>query len=217
MSSVFRLLRLMVACVIWGGMVFAFLMATVSSTNRTYVLVDGEEYFYYFGYGSNLLRERLLLLNPSAVRASVGRLKGYKLAFGLYKRNLTEWGGGVATIIQSPEDDVWGVVWRLKAADRQSLDDQENVKEGFYSPIEVKIEREDAGEMMCLTYQINYFNSVLPSPLYKEVICTGAKQNGLPAEYIAKLDAIKTNNYNETTPFTIHIGSILCPYKTTYC
>ncbi|XP_067857352.1 gamma-glutamylcyclotransferase-like [Heptranchias perlo] len=184
------------------------MMVAVDSTEKSCLSADGED-FFYFGYGSNLLRERLQIMNPSAVLVSVGCLKGYKLAFGLFKGQENHWGGGVATIFPSPEDDVWGIIWHLKAADRQSLDEQESVKHGIYSPIEVKVEQEDAGEVMCLTYQMNCFNYSLTSPLYKEVMCTGAKQNGLPAEYIKKLNAIRTNNYNEITPFTMQVRDIL--------
>uniref|UniRef100_UPI00398F2451 gamma-glutamylcyclotransferase-like isoform X2 n=1 Tax=Pristiophorus japonicus TaxID=55135 RepID=UPI00398F2451 len=154
---------LVVMCVASSGGVFA-----IDNTGSSRVAAEDEE-FFYLGYGSNMLRERLQLQNPSAVQVSVGCLKGYKLAFGLYKGTENRWGGGVATIILNPEDDVWGVIWRLKAADRQSLDDQEGVKKGVYSPIEVKVEREDTGEeVTCLTYQMNYFNYSLTSPLYKE-------------------------------------------------
>ncbi|XP_062925919.1 gamma-glutamylcyclotransferase-like [Mobula hypostoma] len=170
----------------------------------------GDDGFLYFAYGSNLLQRRLRLLNPSAVRVSAACLKGYKLAFGNWNRSENRWGGGVATILPSPDDEVWGVVWRLKHNDRQSLDHQEGVHKGIYSPIEVKVQRQDTGEeLICLSYQMNNFNSNLTSPLYKKVIIKGARENGLPTEYLKKLDTILTNNYNETTPFTTQIMEIL--------
>ncbi|XP_072139637.1 gamma-glutamylcyclotransferase-like [Mobula birostris] len=170
----------------------------------------GDEGFLYFAYGSNVLERRLRLLNLSAVRVSVGCLKGYKLAFGNWNRSENRWGGGVATILPSPDDEVWGVVWHLKYNDRQSLDHQEGVHKGIYSPIEVKVQRQCAGEeLSCLSYELNNFNSNLTSPLYKKVIIKGARENGLPTEYLKKLDTILTNNYNETTPFTMQIMEIL--------
>ncbi|XP_032869229.1 gamma-glutamylcyclotransferase [Amblyraja radiata] len=167
--------------------------------------------FNYFAYGSNMLRGRLLLLNPTAVQVSVGCLKGYRLAFGQIIGNSSRWGGAVSTIIPSPNEEVWGVIWCLKAANRQSLDDQEGVEQGIYSPMEVQVEQKDreGGEIICLTYQMNHFNASLTSPLYKEVIIRGARESGLPSEYIKKLDTILTNNFNETTPFTMQISEIL--------
>ncbi|XP_069763535.1 gamma-glutamylcyclotransferase-like [Narcine bancroftii] len=168
-----------------------------------------QDEFFYFAYGSNMLRGRLQLQNPSAVQVSVGCLKGHELAFGFKGTVESRWGGGAASIIPSPKKEVWGIIWRLKADDRQSLDDQEGAQEGLYSPIEVKVEEKVMGEVICLTYQMNNFQFSLPSPLYKKVIIQGAKESGLPSEYIMKLDSILTNNYNKMTPFTIQINEIL--------
>ena len=35
----------------------------------------GDEHFNYFGYGSNLLKERLQLMNPSAEFVDIGKLR----------------------------------------------------------------------------------------------------------------------------------------------
>ncbi|XP_014015139.2 gamma-glutamylcyclotransferase-like [Salmo salar] len=79
--------------------------------------------FLYFAYGSNLLKERLQLKNPSASIHCVTRLKDYKLIFGNYKGLASDrWHGGVATIENSPADEVWEVVWRMNVADLESLD-----------------------------------------------------------------------------------------------
>ncbi|XP_078098228.1 gamma-glutamylcyclotransferase-like isoform X1 [Mustelus asterias] len=254
MNRCYLVLGLCLCWPIYGGIKtnFTSMEERVNGTERRAVLV-GEEGFCYFGYGSNLLRERLQLRNPSAVQVAVGCLKGYKLAFGTCNGCESYWGGGVATIIPSPEDDVWGVVWRLKAADRRTLDEQshpavniakrgrqsshdpldllmatlarnrlgkrsscslcnrqEGVSSGIYSPIEVRIQQENTGkEITCLTYQLNNSNFTLPSPIYKEVIYTGAKRSGLPAEYLKKLDAIRSNNYNGTTQFIMEIRAML--------
>ncbi|XP_072880160.1 gamma-glutamylcyclotransferase-like isoform X1 [Hemitrygon akajei] len=189
-----------------GLVLLCFAMTSIGQTRG----IVGDEEFLYFAYGSNMLQERLQLLNPSAMRVSVGCLKGYKLAFGKWNKRENRWGGGVATILPSPDDEVWGVVWCLKSNDRQSLDDQEGVQNGIYSPIEVKVQQQDTEEeLTCLSYQMNNFNSSLTSPLYKKVIIKGARENGLSTEYLKKLDTIFTNNYNETTPFTTQIIEIL--------
>ncbi|XP_072880161.1 gamma-glutamylcyclotransferase-like isoform X2 [Hemitrygon akajei] len=148
-----------------GLVLLCFAMTSIGQTRG----IVGDEEFLYFAYGSNMLQERLQLLNPSAMRVSVGCLKGYKLAFGKWNKRENRWGGGVATILPSPDDEVWGVVWCLKSNDRQSLDDQEGVQNGIYSPIEVKVQQQDTEEeLTCLSYQMNNFNSSLTSPLYKK-------------------------------------------------
>eukprot|EP00062_Callorhinchus_milii_P005572 gi/632945150/ref/XP_007887894.1/ PREDICTED: gamma-glutamylcyclotransferase [Callorhinchus milii] len=170
--------------------------------------------FLYFSYGSNLLQQRLRLNNPSAVKVNVGCLKGYKLAFGIHNNTYSRWGGASATIVRSSEDEVWGVVWRLNLSELDSLDKQEGVPDGHYNPIEVIIKQISPGEdQLCRSYQMNVSNYSFPSQIYKEVICTGAKQNGLPAEYVEKLLDIETNSYNGTTPFILDIKEMLNQVK----
>ncbi|KAK5613752.1 hypothetical protein CRENBAI_016644 [Crenichthys baileyi] len=156
---------------------------------------SSEGKFMYFAFGSNLLKERLQLMNPSAVFYATGRLKDYKLVFGLWEENVeTAWHGGVATIESCPGEEVWGVVWTLSNENLSTLDSQEGVSHGKYSPLEVSIET-DQGVMLCRTYQMNNFHACPPSPQYKKVVCKGAEQNGLPKEYLKRLEAIQTNNY----------------------
>ncbi|XP_055076706.2 gamma-glutamylcyclotransferase a isoform X1 [Misgurnus anguillicaudatus] len=152
--------------------------------------------FMYFAYGSNLLKERLQLKNPSAVFNSIGKIKDYRLNFGL-PADITNcaWHGGVATIQECDGEEVWGIVWTLDHENLSTLDQQELVKEGVYSPLEVKVER-DEGPILCRTYKMNNFRHCEPSPQYKKVVCSGAQQNGLPQNYIQKLLALKTNDYS---------------------
>lgn len=155
-------------------------------------------HFLYFAYGSNLLKERLQLKNPSAVFVRTGRLKDYTLRFGYWNKDFNgsnSWHGGVATIQQSKGDDVWGVIWRMELANLITLDKQEGVKRGIYSPLEVSVETEE-GPVICRTYQMNNFTAYLTSPPYKQVVCLGAEQNGLPGDYIRKLEAVVTNDYS---------------------
>ncbi|XP_034455150.1 gamma-glutamylcyclotransferase a [Hippoglossus hippoglossus] len=152
--------------------------------------------FMYFAFGSNLLRQRLQLSNPSAMFCSTARLKDYKLSFGLWEEHVdNNWHGGVATIEFCPGDEVWGVIWALSDENLRSLDNQEGVSEGMYSPLNVTVET-DRGQIFCRTYQMNNFHACPPSPQYKEVVCLGAKQNGLPEEYRKSLEWIQTNNYS---------------------
>ncbi|XP_056154869.1 gamma-glutamylcyclotransferase a isoform X3 [Lampris incognitus] len=153
-------------------------------------------HFMYFAFGSNLLKERLRLANPSATFRCTGRLKDYVLRFGLWEEHVdNQWHGGVATIECSPGGEVWGVVWSISNDHLLSLDEQEGVNQGMYSPLEVTVET-DNGLMQCRAYQMNHFHACPPSPHYKQVVCLGAKQNGLPAEYLKGLEAVKTNNYS---------------------
>ncbi|CAB1449664.1 unnamed protein product [Pleuronectes platessa] len=152
--------------------------------------------FMYFAFGSNLLRQRLKLQNPSAMFCSTARLKDYKLSFGLWNEHVdNKWHGGVATIEFCPGADVWGVIWSMSDENLRSLDNQEGVSKGMYSPLNVSVET-DKGPMLCRTYQMNNFHACPPSPQYKQVVCLGAEQNGLPEQYRKSLEWIQTNNYS---------------------
>ncbi|XP_053409732.1 gamma-glutamylcyclotransferase isoform X3 [Nycticebus coucang] len=83
-----------------------------------------EETFLYFAYGSNLLTERIHLRNPSATFYCVARLQDFKLDFGNSQGKTSQtWHGGIATIFQSPGDEVWGVVWKMNKSNLNSLDE----------------------------------------------------------------------------------------------
>ncbi|XP_012890617.1 PREDICTED: gamma-glutamylcyclotransferase isoform X2 [Dipodomys ordii] len=80
--------------------------------------------FLYFAYGSNLLSERIHLRNPSAEFCCVARLQDFKLDFGNFQGKTSErWHGGIATVFQSPGDEVWGVVWKMNESNLSSLDE----------------------------------------------------------------------------------------------
>ncbi|KAI1242872.1 hypothetical protein IHE44_0000427 [Lamprotornis superbus] len=188
-------------------------------------------WFLYFAYGSNLLRERLLLRNPSAALCAVARLQDFKLEFGHHQgRTSSVWHGGTATITQSPGDEVWGIVWKMNTCNLSSLDNilehrptdwlidmkgiyvfyrQEGVEDGIYVPIEVNVHTQAGKVLTCRSYQMKDYVSGPPSPQYKKVICMGAKQNGLPTDYQEKLEAIETNNYAGPVPIMEEIEAAI--------
>ncbi|KAM8869022.1 gamma-glutamylcyclotransferase [Spinachia spinachia] len=126
--------------------------------------------FLYFAYGSNLLKERLQLKNPSATVHCVAKLKDHKLVFGNHKGLASErWHGGVASVEQSPGDEVWGVVWKMSTFDLESLDSQENVTLGAYSPVELSVKTKEH-EIHCRTYVMNSCVYAPPSPQYLQSV-----------------------------------------------
>ncbi|XP_063054972.1 gamma-glutamylcyclotransferase [Engraulis encrasicolus] len=159
-----------------------------------------DQTFLYFAYGSNLLKERLQLRNPSATIHAIASLKDYRLVFGNHKGLASDrWHGGVATIEHSVADEVWGVVWKMNVSDMESLDRQESVGLGLYSPANVSV-RTSEEEISCRTYIMNSCVYAPPSPQYLKVIVMGAEQNGLPKDYQEKLRSIETNKYAGALP-----------------
>ncbi|KAB5532783.1 hypothetical protein PHYPO_G00124200 [Pangasianodon hypophthalmus] len=156
--------------------------------------------FLYFAYGSNMLKERLQLKNPSATVQCVAKLQDYKLVFGNHKGVVSKhWRGGVASIEPSGRDSVWGVVWRINTAHLTNLDRQEGVRSGVYSPASVKVSCQ-GHTFTCRTYIMNSRVQAPPSPHYLKVIMMGAEQNGLPKAYQDKLNSTETNKYDGPLP-----------------
>ena len=83
---------------------------------------------FYFAYGSNLRSVQMVRLCPGHVFLGPARLDGYRLAFTLPDE---EWQGGVADVVLSPGDEVWGALYRLRDTDLVALDAYE-----VFSPAE---------------------------------------------------------------------------------
>lgn len=87
-----------------------------------------KDFYYYFSYGSNMLKERIQINDPQAIPLCPAKLEvsgytlqmlrdyqskniqkqGYRLDFNY---NSLRWQGAVANIVESPGSEVWGVVW----------------------------------------------------------------------------------------------------------
>ncbi|XP_029445227.1 gamma-glutamylcyclotransferase [Rhinatrema bivittatum] len=166
--------------------------------------------FFYFAYGSNLLRERIQLRNEAPDFCSTACLQDFKLAFGSPQGQTSScWQGCSATIVPSPGDEVWGVVWQMNKNCLSTLDKQEGVECGLYVPIEIIVRTQKGQELACRSYEMKDTVCGLPSPQYKRVICMGAKQNCLPTEYQKQLEAIETNEYTGTLPVMEEIEAAL--------
>ncbi|XP_048731862.2 gamma-glutamylcyclotransferase-like [Ostrea edulis] len=162
-----------------------------------------ERTFFYFAYGSNLLRQRLTLQNPSAEFQDVGKLQNFRLIFkSPADPQKSRWRGAAATIEPHPEGSVWGVIWQLDERDKASLDRQE----GIYDAISVDIITPDNKTYSdCRTYvmQKSYITDKFdnrPSPHYKDVLVKGAQQNHIPQTYIEFLQNIEDNGYSGVIP-----------------
>ncbi|CAH1636414.1 unnamed protein product [Spodoptera littoralis] len=167
-----------------------------------YMLVHPvKHHFFYFAYGSNLLKRRIRINNPKAEFVGVGRLDNFRLDF-VHHYNL--WGGSVATIVPNLKEHVWGAVWKMQCEEMPSLDKQEGVDLQQYVPKQVYIKYRDGKQAKCRTYQHTSFPPDVcslsslpahrrPSITYKQCIIHGAYECNIPKDYIRKLERIPTN------------------------
>lgn len=102
-------------------------------------IVSRKDTYFYFSYGSNMLKERIQINDPNAQPYAAARLdvrriltllicclnykftsyQGYRLDFNY--RSL-RWHGAVATIVESEGSHLWGVVWIKENDTIASLD-----------------------------------------------------------------------------------------------
>uniref|UniRef100_A0A1I8BEN3 gamma-glutamylcyclotransferase n=1 Tax=Meloidogyne hapla TaxID=6305 RepID=A0A1I8BEN3_MELHA len=170
---------------------------------------DFDKYFFYFSYGSNLLKERIHV--SEAVFISIGVLNNFELSFF---DDSKRWKGALASIEPKEGSRVFGCIWRVPYSLLDALDIQET---GYHRLMSKKIQghlnfyfQNISVQVLsyssmhrtfnCLTYQYSNTNRVVaaPSPHYKEVIIAGAVEHKLPNEYIERLLVIPTNGFNGT-------------------
>ena len=148
----------------------------------------------YFAYGSNT-DQKQMETRCGHLPKIVGKvcLKGYCLMFPRYSRNRK---GGVADIWKAddPNEAVWGILYDLSKEDRDKLD----IEEGYpnvYTRIQLDLESNGQIYSGVWVYtvkdkpkKITFYH---PSEEYIDTLIRGAEQNGLPSEWIAKLQRIR--------------------------
>ena len=86
--------------------------------------------FYYFGYGSNMLTERLRARCPSAMCVGIAEVSDYCLEYSKKSKDCS----GKATLRRTQEEGhrAFGVVFEIPKTEREKLDEAEGTKHGGY-------------------------------------------------------------------------------------
>jgi len=138
----------------------------------------------YFAYGADMDLATLKVRAGGAEVVSAARLVGFRLAF--FGHNPV-WDSGMETIVADAVADMWGVLYRLRAAEWDRLDTyqgatQEGAGTHFHYPVEVTT---SLGEQ----YQVRTYRKSahgeprLPSSEYLMYLSTHAAAHGIPAAY----------------------------------
>jgi len=144
----------------------------------------------YFAYGSNLRSAQMDRLCPGHVFVGPACLEGHRLAFTLPD---AEWRGGVADLVESHGDEVWGALYRLADADLPPLDAYEGfdpqgpAESNDYVRRKIRLTSAppDILQAEAWTYSVREPRGhVAPSALYRDALIEGAIERGLPAAYI---------------------------------
>ena len=143
--------------------------------------------FHYFGYGSNMLTERLRARCPSARPISVAEVAGYSLEFS--KRSVDCSGKATLRHLEGGSQRSFGVVFEIALAEREALDSAEGVGSGYERRDNFTVRRLGSGEELLASCYLatNSDRSLKPYDWYLALAIAGAIKHDLNAEYIATL------------------------------
>jgi hypothetical protein len=142
----------------------------------------------YFAYGPDMDPDVLRSRGGRPVAVAVARLADHRLAF--FGRTPT-WDSGMETVVKSPGDEVWGVLYDLGPLAWDHLDGWMDARlDGagtyFHCPVEV-VDQAGRSLWVRLYKKHRQGEPTLPSLEYLDRIVGGAGLQGLPAHYVDRL------------------------------
>ncbi len=142
----------------------------------------------YFAYGSNMSVKRIISRIPSAAFIDTARLQGHQLGFHKVGRD----GSGKCDIEHTGEAGhvVLGVLFKLLAADKQTLDRIEGLGCG-YEHKQVIVHSSRGNSYTANTYYATDIDgSLSPFHWYKTHVLKGACEHQLPSDYIRMIETV---------------------------
>ncbi len=124
--------------------------------------------------------EAMAVRCPGATLVGIATLEGH--AFRVNRNHH-------ATILPAAGKRVYGVLWLISEADQSALDDYEGVAIALYRRHEVLVERPEGHAIPALTYMARNTDATRTSGPYFEDLLRAARTHGLPAGYLAELEA----------------------------
>ena len=142
---------------------------------------------FTFAYGSNMKTAYLRESCPSVRAVQRAELPNQRIEFRRYSTNM---GGGISTIMTAPGGLVRGVLFAVPAAELDALDVLENLPEGIYCRETHLVLGEDGAWHGADLYRVVKPDGPFqPADSYLDLMVTGAGEHGLPADYIAAIEA----------------------------
>ena len=141
----------------------------------------------YFAFGSNLASPRLLQRIPEASVHCVATLREHRLCWRKNDRGQS----GKCDIDHTgdPEHLVYGVIYRMTAAEKLQLDVYEGTGFGYdHKHVEV-LTLEGESVAAFTYYALDIDHSQQPFHWYKEHVLRGALEHGFPPHYVEQIRA----------------------------
>jgi gamma-glutamylcyclotransferase (GGCT)/AIG2-like uncharacterized protein YtfP len=135
----------------------------------------------YFAYGSNMNLEQMAVRCPGAQMVSLVRKTGWR--YIINQR-------GYVTALEDPDALTLGCLWKLSKEHWVALDRYEGVGEGFYRRVDCEVITLKSGELVqCIAYRAANETPGVPTENYVETVICGARQIGLPMDYLQFLES----------------------------
>ncbi|MBT0962275.1 gamma-glutamylcyclotransferase family protein [Denitromonas iodatirespirans] len=142
----------------------------------------------YFAYGSNMSAARLRARIPEARRLGVATLAGHVLRFHKCGAD----GSAKLDVIATGDatDRVLGVLFGLTTAEKAVLD---AIEGPGYAGVSVAVGNADGAVIEAFMYRALRVDATLrPFAWYVHHVLTGAREAGLPTDYVARIAAVET-------------------------
>jgi len=138
----------------------------------------------YFAYGSNMNTARMQLRIPGASVIGPACVMGRQLIFNKLGRD----GSGKANIVCRAGRIVHGIIYKMNVSDLDALDE---IEKG-YRRISIWVNSREEKPARVETYEAEMLtHDPVPFDWYREHILTGAREHGLPGEYVRQLEQIR--------------------------
>lgn len=140
---------------------------------------------YYFAYGSNMSHQQMAERCPGALFVGAVRLDGYAFIYDGY----AEWRkGAVGNVVPRKGAHVWGGLYEMTPENVARMDRYEDVPVSYQRYDDLTVHTADGTEYTnVLVYRRAPQEPGRPSDAYRTTILAGAKDCGLPVEYVSML------------------------------
>jgi len=134
----------------------------------------------YFAYASNMHRAQMQRWCPASRFLTPAALAGFRFVYDGFSAT---WDGAVANIVKSDTETVWGVLYEVTERDRLTLDAFEGYPRD-YEHRDVEVRDRNGNLYRAMTYFRTGRPLGPPHPDYERIVIDGAKESGLPDDYI---------------------------------
>jgi gamma-glutamylcyclotransferase len=136
----------------------------------------------FFLYADNLNPSQLKRRAPEHKPVGKAYLPDHRLNFCRWS---SQWRCGLPSVIPSPGEKVWGMIFEITDEDLKLLDEFEgDVPQGAFRHVQVTVIAEGDEKTLATTYAADPIGKFKPKEHYIEWVIKGLKHWKLPDEYI---------------------------------